>query len=55
PQAPTAAGAPAAVGSGVSAPGAALAVRTPGPVARLRRGAGDRGALGPWLRRGREH
>ncbi|MBT2447798.1 AAA family ATPase [Streptomyces sp. ISL-43] len=33
-------------------PGAALAVRTSGPVARLR--GGDRGALGPWLRRGRE-
>ncbi|MET9957660.1 AAA family ATPase [Streptomyces sp. NPDC006326] len=35
-----------------AAPGAALAVRASGPVARLR--AGDRGALGPWLRRGRE-
>ncbi|MET9882326.1 AAA family ATPase [Streptomyces sp. NPDC006430] len=34
------------------APGAALAVRAPGPVARLR--GGDRGAVGPWLRRGRE-
>lgn len=39
-----------------AAPGAALAVRASGPVARLRGGdrAGDRGALGPWLRRGRE-
>ncbi|MBT2466928.1 AAA family ATPase [Streptomyces sp. ISL-66] len=33
-------------------PGAALAVRASGPVARLR--GGDRGSLGPWLRRGRE-
>lgn len=33
-------------------PGAALAVRGSGPVARLR--GGDRGSLGPWLRRGRE-
>ncbi|MEV0410133.1 AAA family ATPase [Streptomyces sp. NPDC050448] len=33
-------------------PGAALAVRPSGPVARLR--GGDRGAAGPWLRRGRE-
>lgn len=33
-------------------PGAALAVRASGPVARLR--GGDRGAAGPWLRRGRE-
>ncbi|MFF3861127.1 CpaE family protein [Streptomyces sp. NPDC002209] len=41
---------PAAAAPG--APGAALAVRTPGPVARLR--GGDRGAAGPWLRRGRE-
>ncbi|MFE6841433.1 CpaE family protein [Streptomyces sp. NPDC057686] len=41
---------PAAAAPG--APGAALAVRAPGPVARLR--GGDRGAAGPWLRRGRE-
>ncbi|MCX5145739.1 AAA family ATPase [Streptomyces sp. NPDC048550] len=41
---------PAAAASGT--PGAALAVRAPGPVARLR--GGDRGAAGPWLRRGRE-
>ncbi|MFD9304408.1 CpaE family protein [Streptomyces sp. NPDC060048] len=33
-------------------PGAAVAVRTSGPLARLR--GGDRGALGPWPRRGRE-
>ncbi|MFD8413447.1 CpaE family protein [Streptomyces sp. NPDC059650] len=53
---------PAAVSAGTApaaaappAPGSAVAVRAPGPVARLRRGAGDRGALGPWLRRGREH
>ncbi|MEU7551185.1 AAA family ATPase [Streptomyces sp. NPDC044571] len=38
--------------AGPGTPGAALAVRASGPVARLR--AGDRGALGPWLRRGRE-
>nr|WSW43977.1 AAA family ATPase [Streptomyces sp. NBC_01001] len=41
---------PAVAASGT--PGAALAVRAPGPVARLR--GGDRGAAGPWLRRGRE-
>ncbi|GGS88739.1 MULTISPECIES: CpaE family protein [Streptomyces] len=34
--------------------GAALAVRAAGPVARLRRGGGDRGSLGPRPRRGRE-
>ncbi|MFK0254397.1 CpaE family protein [Streptomyces sp. NPDC090445] len=52
---PAAAGAPAAAGTGAAAPGAALVVRTPGPVARLRRGAGDRGSITPWLRRSREH
>ncbi|MEU6861767.1 AAA family ATPase [Streptomyces sp. NPDC046876] len=41
-------------GGGAGSPGAALAVRAAGPVARLRRGGGDRGAAGPWLRRGRE-
>lgn len=47
--------APDAPGSPTTAPaepGAAVAVRASGPVARLR--GGDRGALGPWLRRGRE-
>ncbi|MEU3774880.1 AAA family ATPase [Streptomyces sp. NPDC032472] len=41
-------------GGAAGNPGAALAVRAAGPVARLRRGGGDRGAAGPWLRRGRE-
>ncbi|MEW2413739.1 AAA family ATPase [Streptomyces sp. NPDC046866] len=47
----------AAGAAGAGKPGAALAVRASGPVARLRRGGGDRGdrgAAGPWLRRGRE-
>ena len=43
---------PSAPSSTDAEPGAALAVRVSGPVARLR--GGDRGALGPWLRRGRE-
>ncbi len=41
-------------GGGGQGSGSALAVRAAGPVARLRRGGGDRGAVGPWLRRGRE-
>ncbi|WP_330298296.1 AAA family ATPase [Streptomyces sp. NBC_00503] len=49
----TAPDAPGAPGAAAPAePGAAVAVRASGPVARLR--GGDRGALGPWLRRGRE-
>ncbi|MCM1969236.1 MULTISPECIES: AAA family ATPase [unclassified Streptomyces] len=42
-----------APGAPPAEPGAALAVRGSGAVSRLR-GKGDRGALGPWTRRGRE-